>query len=208
MKTINLLLTLVITMSTTLASAKHGGQGNGGNAASSVGGGACHTENIFPHARPDIAPFYKITCDFKEFLYLASKGEHCIENATARVIYLDNCSPAPGMNSTISYEIALTTYFPGRHCWSEEDHSAYIDNLGFKELAIGTRVELTVGQIGGGVVGYTGGGTDEDVHAINIIGGKSGCTTNHETNGKQMTGIRPHILSLVDVNNTWLRETN
>ena len=166
MKTTNLIIALTIALCTNLASAKHGGQGQGGKDAPSVGGGTCHTENIFPHSRPDTAPFYKIICDFKEYLYIPTKGDHCIENATARVIYLDNCSPGPKMTTPISYGVALTTYFPGRHCWSEEDHSAYIDNLGFKELAIGTRVELTVGQIGGGVVGYTGGGTDEDVHEI------------------------------------------
>ena len=149
-------------------------------------------DNRYWHKDQVNYPYEKMTCEFKEYLSINSKGPHCGINTKARVIFAGNCSK----NGIPQADMAMTTYFPGYGCWNDINISG-LDAAGFENIKVGSKIEIIAGAWGG--MGYgTGVNVARDIHQISIAG-KSFCPTNHS--------MVPHVMMLVAPENEWLRET-
>jgi hypothetical protein len=133
-----------------------------------------------------------MTCEFKEYLSINSKGPHCGSLSKARVVFLDNCS----IKNVPVASIAMTTYFPGLGCWNDLEINN-LDKFGFEQIEVGTKIDLIVG-VWGGMGKGTGVSVARDIHEISVSA-KNFCPTNHS--------MVPHVLMTADPSLAWLRES-
>ena len=191
MKALTIFTLLTISIS---SFAKGGGRDNNNNSNPGINS-SCDlfsANNRYWHKDQTNYPYEKVTCEFKEYLSISSKGPHCGTNTKARVIFLDNCTK----NGVPQAGMAMTSYYPGYGCWNDTEINM-LDSVGFEKMEIGSKVDVVVG-VWGGMGKGSGVNIAKDIHQISVLG-KTFCPTDHS--------MVPHVMMTVNPELAWLRET-